>query len=201
VYHNVHPLQHLSRTRHKAGNGSSACVPLQHSSLLSCHQFLLLPATPRIPSTTWLPTTTRLCNSPNSPNSLNSELNWTQVRGISPLGGRKRRHLLRENIHQPLLRQFPLLPRKRATACTSPGVRVRSVLGPACYEVTYTPWRTCYTIFIFTIRDHPLIFRHCRTGMAELLSDVKFRKEVLLATCFHAGFLMNLFFRPWRWRR
>jgi hypothetical protein len=38
------------------------------------------------------------------------------------------------------------LPRKRATACTSPGKRVRSVLGPARYQVTSTPWRTCYTI-------------------------------------------------------
>jgi hypothetical protein len=75
---------------------------------------------------------------------------WTElgtlVRGISPLGGRKRRHLLRENIHQSLLRQLPLLPRKRATACTSPGKRVRSVLGPARYQVTSTPWRTCYNI-------------------------------------------------------
>jgi hypothetical protein len=25
AYHNVHPLQYFSRTRHKAGNGSSAC--------------------------------------------------------------------------------------------------------------------------------------------------------------------------------
>jgi hypothetical protein len=39
-----------------------------------------------------------------------------------------------------------LLPRKRATACTSPVKRVRSVLGPARYQVTSTPWHTCYSI-------------------------------------------------------
>jgi hypothetical protein len=38
-YHNVLPLQHSSRTEHKAGNGSSACVPIQHSSGIPCHQF------------------------------------------------------------------------------------------------------------------------------------------------------------------
>jgi hypothetical protein len=40
AYHNVHPLQYFSRTQHKAGNGSSACVPLQHASGIPCHQFL-----------------------------------------------------------------------------------------------------------------------------------------------------------------
>jgi hypothetical protein len=60
-YHNVHPLQQFSRTQHKAGNGSSACVPRQQSSGIPCHQFLTsspkttplnLPTTPRIPTTT-----------------------------------------------------------------------------------------------------------------------------------------------------
>jgi hypothetical protein len=40
AYHNVHPLQQFSRTQHKAGNGSSACVPLQQSSGIPCHQFI-----------------------------------------------------------------------------------------------------------------------------------------------------------------
>jgi hypothetical protein len=39
-YHDVHPFQQFIRTQHKAGNGSSACVPLQHSSGFPCHQFL-----------------------------------------------------------------------------------------------------------------------------------------------------------------
>jgi hypothetical protein len=39
-YHNVLPLQQFNRTQHKAGNDSSACLPLQQSSGLSCHQFL-----------------------------------------------------------------------------------------------------------------------------------------------------------------
>jgi hypothetical protein len=28
-----------------------------------------------------------------------------------------------------------------------------------------------------------------------------FEYHLLLTTCLHAGFLLNLFFRPWRWRR
>jgi hypothetical protein len=61
AYHNVHSSQQFSRTQHKAGNGSSACVPLQHSSGIPCHQFLTsppktnplnLPTTPRKPTTT-----------------------------------------------------------------------------------------------------------------------------------------------------
>jgi hypothetical protein len=28
-----------------------------------------------------------------------------------------------------------------------------------------------------------------------------FLRNALLATCLHAGFLLNLFFRPWKWRR
>jgi hypothetical protein len=40
AYHNVLPLQHSSGTQQKAGNGSSACVPLQHSSGIPCHQFI-----------------------------------------------------------------------------------------------------------------------------------------------------------------
>jgi hypothetical protein len=39
-YHNVHPLQQFRRTQHKAGNGFSACVSLQHSSGIPCHQFI-----------------------------------------------------------------------------------------------------------------------------------------------------------------
>jgi hypothetical protein len=38
-YHNVLPLQHSRGTQHKAGNGSSACVPIQRSSGIPCHQF------------------------------------------------------------------------------------------------------------------------------------------------------------------
>jgi hypothetical protein len=62
TYHNVHPLQYFSRTRHKAGNGSSACstttffrLPLPSIPFLRRFQ-LNLPATPRIPTTTtWIP--------------------------------------------------------------------------------------------------------------------------------------------------
>jgi hypothetical protein len=82
AYHNVHPLQQFSRTQHKAGNGSSACVPLQQSSGIPCHRFLTsspkttplnLPTTPRIPTTTLQLDSNRAHN-------------W-ELRGIWPLVG------------------------------------------------------------------------------------------------------------------
>jgi hypothetical protein len=143
AYRNVHPSQHFRRTQgwqrllSLCSTTTLLWLPLPSIPLLQKFQLNLLatPKTQRTPISLW---TLKL-------NWTLSELNWTLVRGILPLGGQKKRHLLRENIHQSLLRQLPMLPRKRATACTSPGKRVRSVQGPARYQVTSTPWRTCYT--------------------------------------------------------
>jgi hypothetical protein len=33
------------------------------------------------------------------------------------------------------------------------------------------------------------------------ITRISGRRIILFATCLHAGFLLNLFFRPWRWRR
>jgi hypothetical protein len=57
AYYNVHPLQQFSRTQHKAGNGSSACVPLQHSSGIPCHHFLTSSPKTQTPTNSelWIP--------------------------------------------------------------------------------------------------------------------------------------------------
>jgi hypothetical protein len=42
----------------------------------------------------------------------------------------------------------------------------------------------------------------CDITLHSLLSvNWHFGGTYLTATCFHAGFLLSLFFRPWRWRR
>jgi hypothetical protein len=41
VYHSAHTLQHYSRPQHKAGNGSSASVPMQPLCWVSCQHYLI----------------------------------------------------------------------------------------------------------------------------------------------------------------
>jgi hypothetical protein len=67
-------------------------------------------------------------------------------------------------------------------------------------ETRHLPGKQAYRLDVVP-RQHPANAAEYRATLAGCCIGTTSSLLILLVTCFHAGFLCSLFFRPWRWRR